>query len=739
MSGFFSRCKVALLALILSAVAVNGAFAQTANVATTVLGSDSDESIGAVTAELKLSRTAATPGGSYEIGVLLKHKPGWHTYWTNPGDAGAQTKIEWTLPRRWKIRSLGWPLPKTQQIGNFTSYVYEGDVLLPFVIDVPWGTPHGLRTTIRAKVSWTACKTTCVPQETNLRIALPVAVSSKPTENQALFAKARASVPEPITGTTITAIADGRNICIELPASSGIITEKVAFLPNSGNPFSSQISKVARERGKPTTLLLTLKDEKSPIPEFLDGVLVADGGPENNGWAIETQIKVTPGTIALIEKATPKKSLVSTPLAPQKISAQVLTASQALWFAFIGGLILNLMPCVFPVLSLKILHIADKSRRRGTLLANGFTFLIGVLLSTSILAFLLLSVRSLGYAVGWGFQLQTPWVVAALALLFFTITLNLLGVFEFTAASHLADSRAVKALPSSGLWDSFSVGILTVIVASPCTAPFMGAALGYAITQPAYQAYAIFLTLGLGIALPWFLLTLFPGWIQWLPKPGTWMQRLRHLMALPLLLAFAWLVWVLAHQVNIYGLITLFLAAGALTLFLWAYGREQYGRGKASLLKIIALSATLACLIALAMGDFSKARSEEHSEWVAFSTSGVERALHEGRPVIIDFTASWCITCQFNKVTALHTEATEKVLTRYGYRRFTADWTSRDAQITQVLNAFGRTGVPLCVLYNLEGRPILLPEVLTENSLIKALENAATPTLARENTRSDPS
>lgn len=707
-------------------LATNAFAAAEADPIASILNGQAAESTDAVTAEIVAHRNAATPSSPYEVGILLRHKEGWHTYWENPGDAGEATKVEWMLPRHWKVTPLGWPLPKVKKTGDLTSFVYEDDVLLPFQIEVPWGTPYGTHVTIRAKVSWVACRDVCVPQERTLKFSVPIEVASKPTEADSLFKRTKAATPETVTTTAISAIQDGNRLSVQLPQSAGLISENVVFLPKNGNPFLSQVDTVSTVRGQNTTLLLTLKEKSAAPLSTIEGVLIADGGPLQNGWAIDTSIAVKPGKIATTEKVTKKKKPTrSTLLTPQLEPLQTITSGRALLFAFVGGLILNLMPCVFPVLSLKVLHLADHSRRRGTMAVNGLAFMGGVLATTLALAVLLLFVRSLGFAVGWGFQLQTPWVVAVLALLFFSITLNLLGVFEFTAASHLADSRAARALPTTGPAGSFCVGILTVVVASPCTAPFMGAALGYAVTQPALQASAVFLALGFGIGLPWFLLTIFPGWTRWLPKPGAWMLRLKRFMALPMLIAFLWLVWVLAHQVNIYGLITLFLGAGGLTLFLWVYGREQYGRGNSRTLKVIALLVTLASVFTLAYADFSKAYEKENSVWQEFSTSAVERALHEGRPVIIDFTASWCVTCQFNKVTALHTDATNAALNRYGYRRFVADWTSRDSEISRALNAFGRTGVPLYVIYDVDGRPTVLPELLTEESLIKAIRKGS--------------
>ena len=705
------------------------------------LGTNASDGQDAVVAEITADRSAATPGGFYEVGILLKHKPGWHTYWKNPGDVGEATQIEWKLPRNWKIKPLGWPLPKVYKTGELTSYVYDGDVLLPFQLEVPWGTPYGTRATIRAKVSWVACRNICIPQETTLRFSVPIDVASKPSQTSQLFRQAHTDIPEKVRSTSVTAVQDGKRLYIEFPPSAGLISESAVFIPTTQNLLDLSVSKTTQTKGRITSLLLTLKADNPNLLSSLEGILVADGGPLKRGWAIETSIPVKAGKIVQGNKELLKKPRESSPFAPAKTdSVPLMSPASALWCAFLGGLILNLMPCVFPVLSLKILHLADQTRRNGSLLLNGLSFAGGVLASTLFLAVLLLSLRSIGYAVGWGFQLQTPWVVAVLALLFFAITLNLLGVFEFTAASHLADSRALRSLPTSGPISSFCSGVLTVIVASPCTAPFMGAALGYAVTQSALQACSVFFALGLGIACPWLLLTLFPGWIRKLPKPGMWMVYLRRFMALPMMLAVLWLIWVLSHQVDGYGLITLFLASCALTLSLWAFGREQYGRGHPRVLKIASLFVTLGCILLLVFNDFSPKKHEENSIWQPFSVSAVERALHEGKPVIVDFTASWCLTCQLNKITALHTQETDAVLKQYGFRRFVADWTKRDAQITRVLNAFGRTGVPLCVIYDVTGKPILLPELLRQETLLDALKKAAIPpqTTSAKPTGTDP-
>ncbi len=683
----------------------------------------SDESRDAVRVRIVANRTAATPGSTYDIGILLEHKKGWHTYWKNPGDSGEATHVQWSVPKRWSVTSAGWPIPSVLKTGPLTTYVYRDTVLLPFKLDIPWGTPYGTKATIRAKVSWVACKDVCVPQNAQLRFTFPIEVASKPSAASPLFTQSKTQIPELVTNTPITAIQDGRRILLELPSSAGLVSDSLVFIADTGN-LINQASSLSRKTGSSdTTLLLTLRESFSGALTHLTGTLIADGGPANRGWAIETTIPVRPGKIGQDEKVTSKKAPVHvlTKVAPPP----PLTALSALALAFTGGLILNLMPCVFPVLSLKFLHLIDRTRRRGSLAMNGLAFTAGVLASTLLLAALLLFFRSLGYAVGWGFQLQTSWFVAFLALLFFALTLNLLGVFEFTAASHLADSRAAKALPSSGPLSTFGVGILTVVVASPCTAPFMGAALGFAVTQPAYEACAIFLALGLGIALPWLLLTLFPVWTKWLPKPGMWMIYLRRFMALPMFCAVLWLVWVLSCQVNGYGLITLFLAAGALTLFLWAFGREQYGRGHSVVLKSFSLIVTFACLTILGICNLATPRNETGPLWHPFSAASLERAIQEGKPVIIDFTASWCVTCQFNKITALNTNQTQAALEKYGYWCFVADWTQRDEQITRLLNAFGRTGVPLYVLYDITGKPVVLPELLQQAPLLEALKKAS--------------
>ena len=686
----------------------------------------------AVTAEIVADRTAGTPKAVYKVGIHLKHAPGWHTYWKFPGDSGYSTSVTWQLPRHWEITPLEWPIPQRITTGPVTSFVYQGDVLLPFKLDIPWGTPYGTSGTIRAKVEWLACKEQCVPGETEVKFTVPVQVASDPSASAPLFDLTRRNTPETIETTDIQAFMEDNRLRIDFPRLAGRIDRRVEFIPDTGGQIDfTTPERLERSHGV-TSLYLTAHKNFVAHPEALQGILVADGGPLEKGWAIRTTLPVTPGPVAAAKDAAGTTAAEKT---PDRIELQTkdtaptlsLTTKAAIGFAFLGGLILNLMPCVFPVLSLKILQLVDASRRRGSLAAHGFAFTGGLLATMLVLSGLLLVLRHVGSAVGWGFQLQSPGVVAILALLFTALSLNLFGLFEFTAATHLADSRAAKSLPTTGPAGSFWTGVLAVVVASPCTAPFMGAALGYAVTQDAWLAVPVFASLGLGMAFPWLLLTLIPVWTKWLPKPGMWMVRFKEIMAIPMVGAVLWLLWVLSRQVSVYGLLTVLLATGAFAAFLWSVGREQYGRGASVVLKWLAGGVALVCVVLIGIGLFDETSrpTTDETQWQPWNEQAVSDAVNLGHPVVVDFTAAWCVTCQYNKATVLRTDASNEVMKRLDYQRFVADWTSRDEAITKALNQFGRTGVPLYLLYNKHGEVTVLPELLTQSDFTAALEKNA--------------
>lgn len=683
-----------------------------------------------VLVDIVANRTAGTPQADYKVAIRLQHAPGWHTYWRFPGDTGYATTVTWKMPNvHWKISPLGEPLPARDTKGSLTNFIHSGTTLLPFKLEIPWGTPYGTSGTISAHVEYLACKDICVPGEADVRFSVPIRVASTPSEHAAAFQNARLSIPEKIESKYIKAVVEDSRLRIDMEPLAGKIDRTVEFFPLDPGVIDFSAGIHQEVKNGVTSLYLTLpKKFMQTKHATLHGVVVADHGPARSGWAIETQIPITYGTVAG-GPATPKNSANRPLLQARVVQAQdtvSLTTLTALGFAILGGLILNLMPCVFPVLSLKILQLVDTQRRRGSLALHGLSFTLGTACSMLFLAGVLIALRQLGISVGWGFQLQSPAVVAVLALLFFAISLNLFGLFEFTAASHLADARAVKSLPTTGPAGSFWTGVLAVVVASPCTAPFMGAALGFAISQPVPQTILIFLGLGLGMALPWLILTLVPVWTRLLPKPGAWMLNFKRIMALPMVAAFCWLFWVLSRQVNVYGLITLIFACACATAFFWSVGREQYGRGKSTVLKLLTGMAALCAISLIAAGSFSRAQTPMLSHnWEVWSENAVNQAITEGHPVMVDFTAAWCVTCQFNKATAIDTAGAHKIMDDLGYRRFVADWTNRDTAISKILNAFGRTGVPLYLLYDAKGSPTILPELLTESSFIEALQKNA--------------
>jgi thiol:disulfide interchange protein DsbD len=382
----------------------------------------------------------------------------------------------------------------------------------------------------------------------------------------------------------------------------------------------------------------------------------------------------------------------------------------ALGAALLGGLILNLMPCVFPVLSLKLIGLAQHRTHSGPMAAHGFAFAAGVVLSFVLLAGLLIGLQQAGSALGWGFQLQTPWVIAALTVLFFLIGLNLLGVYEFTFGSGVANTRGADALTSKSDWrGSFGTGVLAVIVASPCTAPFMSAALGYAITQPAAVALSVFAALGVGMALPYLLLTLFPSWLARLPRPGRWMEIFKQVMAFPMFATCVWLLWVLA-AVDAGG-IALTGVLVAVGFAVWALGLSQRG---SYAFRWVALAGGVVAALTFAPIATSEpvapgAKSTAKGNWIDYSPEKLTQLRGEGKAVFVDFTAAWCVTCQMNKRVALNADPVQKRFAADEVLLMRADWTSRDHRITQALAEFGRNGVPLYVLYDRRGEPIELP------------------------------
>jgi thiol:disulfide interchange protein DsbD len=396
----------------------------------------------------------------------------------------------------------------------------------------------------------------------------------------------------------------------------------------------------------------------------------------------------------------------------------------ALGAAFLGGLILNLMPCVFPVLSLKLIGLSQHRTHSGSMASHGVAFAVGVVLSFVLLAGLLIALQQAGSALGWGFQLQTPWVVTSLTVLFFLIGLNLLGVYEFTFGSGVANTRAADSLTAKSDWrGSFGTGVLAVIVASPCTAPFMSAALGYAITQPAAVSLSVFAALGVGMATPYLLLTLFPALLAKLPRPGRWMELFKQFMAFPMFATCVWLLWVLAQQVDAGGVALALGVLVAIGFTVWAVGLSQRG---AYVFRWVALAGAVVAALTfapLATSDpAATAKASSSAGWVDYSPEKLAQLTSEGKAVFVDFTAAWCVTCQVNKRVALNTD---KVMGRFaseGIIRMKADWTNRDERITRALAQFGRNGVPLYVLYDTSGKPTVLPEILTEGTVLAALD-----------------
>lgn len=645
-----------------------------------------------------------TPGKPLWLGLAITHQPHWHTYWKNPGDSGLPTTFEWTLPAGVKAGDIEWPTPKKLPIGPLMNFGYEDTVLLPVAVTVPAGFA-GDALEVRLKADWLVCKDVCIPEGGEFTLSVPARAATAGAS--ALFQAASAAKPQPVAGATATAAVQGQELVVQvagLPAAwQG---QDLSFFPETGGVIQNAAQPAVRWQDATWTARVPLDPQRSEGPGLMPAVLTMAGAPAG----VQVEVKVTTPWPAAAPMPAPAAEGAAAPLpAPESNVGLGL----AILLALVGGAILNLMPCVFPVLSLKVLGFASHADDRAKLVAGGLAYTAGVVLSFVALAGLLLALRAGGEQLGWGFQLQQPAVVAALAILFTLIGLNLAGVFEF--GSVLPSSWAA-ARAKHPVVDSFLTGVLAVAVASPCTAPFMGASLGAAVTLPTLQALAVFAALGLGMALPYLAASLWPRVAGWMPRPGAWMAHFKALMAFPMFATVVWLVWVLGQQAGIDGAATLLATLVVLAFAAWALGSPALGAKARWGFGALAL-VLLALAFSWALPTWHEAQAapgKAEGAWEPWSPERVAQLNAEGRPVFVDFTAAWCVTCQVNKRTTLNRAEVLDDFQRRNVALLRADWTRRDAAITAELARLGRSGVPVYVLQAPGGAsPVVLSEILS--------------------------
>jgi thiol:disulfide interchange protein/DsbC/DsbD-like thiol-disulfide interchange protein len=674
-----------------------------------------------------ISNYAGIPpkGETLQLGLRIKHDPHWHTYWRNPGDSGLPTQFEVTLPAGWKASSISWPAPQAIAIGPLLNFGFEGEIVLPVKIGLP-GDVAGNRAMdkdllIQAKAQWLMCKDVCIPGEADLTLMLKAGAEGLlQTPFAPLFDAMQSKTPAVLLSARYHVDSENRamKLRVDLPTRNNGLYKSAYFFPYETGFIKAPDPQLGFQLVDGLRLELALAPNAG-IPADVMGLLTIDGMP----FEVKATKALSNEPVVWLQGGTPLQVPVKAAQAPA-----VDVASQSLGFilglAFLGGLILNLMPCVFPVLGLKVLGFASHgSARQADRVVVAGIFSAGVLVSFWLLAALMTALQGAGEAIGWGFQLQSPWFVIAMAWLFALIGLNLSGLFEI-GLSLTRLGRAAKPLPSR--WSEFGSGVLAVLVATPCTAPFMGAALGATLTQSVPEKFAVFTAIGMGMALPYVLLTLTPKLSNYLPKPGQWMETFKQLLAFPMYATVAWLAWVLGQQIDLNAVLMLLLSLTTLSMAAWFYGRWQRASGGSSLpLGLCSLAVSLALVYGVALENN---REESYVQWEPWSEIRVQTSLSAGKPVLVDFTAAWCVSCQVNKKAVLDRDVMQQFFREKKIVLLRADWTKRDAAITKELARYGRNGVPLYQAW-LPGatRPVLLPELLTSGAVTDAFSGTRKP------------
>jgi thiol:disulfide interchange protein/DsbC/DsbD-like thiol-disulfide interchange protein len=687
-----------------------------------------------VRAHLASEVSTVAPGQSFWVALEFNIRDGWHTYWRNPGDSGQATTLKWQLPPGFKAGDIIWPTPHRFELPPLVNYGYAKHAVHLVNIVAPDDLKAGTPVVLSARASWLVCSDVCIPEDAELQLKLPVSAQAGAVDpaQVALFSAARSELPGAQPAASSAHIQDGQ-LVITLGKEWGAALSQIkslAFFPYDEGGIEYAAPQTLRRAKDAVELAMKLGDQP-PQAGTVRGVLLAT---EQSG----SDVNVVPLEIAA-KLSSPATSLPA-PLAAS-VETSVTPLPVLLLSAILGGLILNLMPCVFPVLSIKAIGLVEQAKRHpAAVRSKGLVFAAGVVSSMLCLAAVMLALRAGGEQIGWGFQLQSPLFVTLLVYLLFAVGLNLSGVFEIGAGlAGVGDSLT----HGDSYRASFFTGVLTTLVATPCTAPYMAFAIGAALTQPPIVALCIFAALGFGLALPYLLLSFAPWMRRALPKPGAWMDTLKQFFAFPIYASAAWLLWVLAQQTSSIGLGAALAGAVLIALAAWAYQKSKSSSrgGRVAALVTASLAVLLACVLPLRFADVAAASSGASAggahaadEWQPYNGAQVAALTAAGRPLLVNFTASWCLTCLVNERNAFADSAVQEVFRNKNVTLMKGDWTNRDPNITQALAAFGRAGVPLYVVYNSKpgsSEPLVLPQLLTAAIVQSAFADAPAATAAR--------
>lgn len=681
-----------------------------------------------VQVDLLAEKTAVRAGDKITLALRQRINPGWHTYWRNPGDSGEATAINWRLPPGATAGEIQWPLPEAIPVEPLMNYGYSDEVLLLTDITVPKDA-SGSTFEIAADTNWLVCKEICIPEEAPVKLSIPIlpeGLSPRASPHAEKIAEAREKIPSPQPWpATVRAGSDGFHLKIDISGVEPVDSSSFRFFPYEWGQIKNAAPQPVSFDNGSASLQLAYGDIGSKMPDSLDGVLAigirnSEGQTERRGYAISAA-KIGGDPIL------PATGAEQSPFGGGGSSGEATTGLSlglALFFACIGGLILNLMPCVFPVLSLKAISLAKSDSLQNRRI-RGTAYLAGVLVSCVLLAGILVALRAGGTAIGWGMQFQSPLFILTMMALFMALGLNMSGVFEIGGRfAGVGDALTRKA----GLAGDFFTGVLAAVVATPCTAPFMGAAIGYAFSQPAFHIFAILLALGLGFALPIMVLSISPMLGRLLPKPGAWMTTFKQLMAFPLYATVGWLLWVLTIQQGSDGVLAGGVTLIGVALAAWFYGlRYDAGALRSAVAGGLAVAAIAGGALSLSSvpdvrtaTNIAAATAGPKAE--AFTKARLEELRSQKKAVFLNLTAAWCITCKVNEQVALRSDRLAEAFDRDNITYLVGDWTKGNPEITEILKNYGRAGVPLYLFYPASGaNPEILPQLLTESIVLERI------------------